>query len=71
MNDQINENISDLTISLSLIPVNFRGSIKDFFDCYGLNINSLLDTNSKLENLSYQSLIVSGKIKLILFLVDL
>lgn len=62
MNDEIPINKRFLTISLSLIPLpSFRGSIKDFFDCYGLNLESLFTANDKLETLFLSIFDCKGK----------
>ena len=41
-------------ISISLIPLpSFKGSIKEFFDIFSINLNSLLTLEKELKDLSY------------------
>ena len=62
MNHKISMDENYFNISLSLIPLPiFRGSIKDFFDCYGLDIYSLLEANDKLKNLGLSIFNFKGK----------
>lgn len=62
MNNKISMDEDYFNVSLSLIPLPiFRGSIKDFFDCYGLDIYSLLEANDKLKNLSLSIFDFKGK----------